>query len=119
MTLDQKFIETMKTKLLEEKARIEDELGRFANKDEHIKNNYNTQFPDMTDKLEESAIEVAQYGDELALEGNLEQTVAAINHALDKVEKGTYGICDVCNKEINSKRLEANPWAATCVEHMK
>jgi len=42
-----------------------------------------------------------------------------MDHALDKIKAGTYGICDVCKKEIDPKRLEANPSAATCVEHAK
>ena len=119
MTLDRQFIEKMKNKLMEEKGRIEGELKRFANKDEHDKETYDPRFPDMTDKLEESAAEVAQFVDELALEGNFEKTMKAIDHALDKIKAGTYGICDVCKKEIDPKRLEANPSAATCVEHAK
>lgn len=119
MTLDQQFIEKMKNKLMEEKGRIEGELKRFANKDKHDKEAYNPRFPDMTDKLEESAAEVAQFVDELALEGSFEQTLKAIDHASDKINAGTYGICDVCKKEIDPKRLEANPSAATCVEHAK
>ena len=109
----------MKSKLLEERSRIEGELKRFANKDKHDKEAYNPRFPDTTDKLEESAGRVAQFVDELALEDSFEQTLKAIDHALEKMEDNSYGICDVCKKEINPKRLEANPSAATCVEHAK
>ena len=119
MTLDQQFVEKMKNRLLEERSRIEEELKRFANKDKHDKDVYNPKFPDMTDKLEESAGEVSQFVDELALEGSFEQTLKAIDHALEKTEDNSYGICDICKKEINPKRLEANPSAATCVEHAK
>jgi len=41
----------------------------------------------------------------------------AIDRALDKIKAEKYGICDVCQKEIDPKRLEVNPSAATCVEH--
>ena len=41
-----------------------------------------------------------------------------IDAALEKMEKGTYGICEVCNKPIEEDRLEANPAAKTCKEHM-
>ncbi|MBI4079990.1 TraR/DksA C4-type zinc finger protein [Candidatus Kaiserbacteria bacterium] len=40
-----------------------------------------------------------------------------IDKALEKMDKGTYGVCDVCKKPIDFDRLEANPAAATCVEH--
>src|SRR3989344_7778937 len=119
MPLDQQFIEKVKNKLQEERSRIEGELKNFASRDEHDKDAYNPKFPDTTDKLEESAGEVAQFVDELALEGSLEQTLKAIDHASDKIKAGNYGICDVCKKKIDPKRLEANPSAATCVEHAK
>jgi DnaK suppressor protein len=34
-----------------------------------------------------------------------------IDRALEKIEEGTYGICDLTNKEIPIARLEAIPWA--------
>ncbi len=44
------------------------------------------------------------------------KTFKAIEVALKKIEKGTYGICEYCGKEINPKRIEAIPWAKYCVE---
>lgn len=41
-----------------------------------------------------------------------------IKDALGKIETGTYGTCEVCGKEIEEDRLEANPAARTCKEHM-
>ncbi|MBK5208278.1 MAG: TraR/DksA C4-type zinc finger protein [Flavobacteriaceae bacterium] len=36
--------------------------------------------------------------------------------ALSKIEGGTYGICDVCQKEIPKERLDVVPGALSCVE---
>ncbi len=38
--------------------------------------------------------------------------------ALDKIEKGTYGICEVSGEKISEERLKANPSARTCKEHL-
>ncbi|MDA2115171.1 yteA family sporulation protein [Bacillus cereus] len=38
-------------------------------------------------------------------------------HALQKIEAGTYGICEVSGEEIPFERLEAMPTATTCVQH--
>jgi len=38
-----------------------------------------------------------------------------VDKALEKIEKGTYGACDNCGKEIDPARLEALPEATTCV----
>ncbi|MDN3506988.1 MAG: TraR/DksA family transcriptional regulator [Simkaniaceae bacterium] len=37
--------------------------------------------------------------------------VRQIDRALEKIEEGTYGICDVSKEEISIKRLEAIPYA--------
>jgi RNA polymerase-binding transcription factor DksA len=37
-----------------------------------------------------------------------------INHALDKISNGTFGICEICGNLIEEDRLEANPAARTC-----
>lgn len=38
--------------------------------------------------------------------------------ALSKIEKGTYGICEIGGEEIEEERLDADPSARTCIEHM-
>lgn len=39
-----------------------------------------------------------------------------IERALEKIDEGTYGICDITGKEIPKKRLDAIPYAAMTVE---
>jgi len=41
--------------------------------------------------------------------------LADVERALDKLDEGTYGTCDVCGEPIGDERLEAIPWAARCV----
>ena len=38
--------------------------------------------------------------------------------ALGRIKAGTYGVCEKCGKRIEEDRLEANPAAKTCKEHM-
>jgi len=38
-----------------------------------------------------------------------------IEHALQKIENGDYGICDRCNEDIPIKRLKARPTARYCI----
>ncbi len=39
-----------------------------------------------------------------------------LKKALAKIKNGSYGICEVCGKEIPRKRLEAVPGALCCVK---
>ncbi|MGA1979681.1 MAG: TraR/DksA C4-type zinc finger protein [Sedimentisphaerales bacterium] len=40
-----------------------------------------------------------------------------IDDALQRIEQGTYGICEGTGKQIQKARLEAQPWARYCVEY--
>ena len=42
--------------------------------------------------------------------------LAKIERCLEKIEEGTYGICERCGKEIDEKRLLARPVATLCIE---
>ncbi|MBI3954235.1 MAG: TraR/DksA C4-type zinc finger protein [Chloroflexi bacterium] len=52
----------------------------------------------------------------LGLEERLSALLAEVRHTLEKFERGTYGICDSCGKEIPFPRLEARPQANLCLE---
>ncbi|MHC4259148.1 MAG: TraR/DksA family transcriptional regulator [Planctomycetota bacterium] len=42
-----------------------------------------------------------------------------IDDALERIKKGTYGICEGMGNPIRKARLEAQPWARYCVEHAR
>ncbi len=48
----------------------------------------------------------------------IETELHEVRHALEKIENGTYGICEVSGEPIEEDRLKANPSARTCKEHM-
>jgi RNA polymerase-binding transcription factor len=35
--------------------------------------------------------------------------------AIEKIEEGTYGLCDRCGALIPEERLDARPWSVLCV----
>lgn len=44
-------------------------------------------------------------------------SLAEIDRALEKVDAGTFGICDVCGTAIAVERLEARPYTSRCIQH--
>jgi len=46
----------------------------------------------------------------------LEAMLRDVDRALQKLEEGTYGICDRCGKLIPEERLEARPWSVLCID---
>jgi RNA polymerase-binding protein DksA len=52
----------------------------------------------------------------LSLVENEEHTLTEISEALDRIQKGSFGRCEECHKEIGKPRLQALPFARHCVE---
>ena len=66
-------------------------------------------------KREEEATESLELEKRLALEERVREQSAEVEHALHKLEVGTYGLCDSCGQPIDPARLEALPHASLCV----
>lgn len=52
----------------------------------------------------------------LSVEDEIEDMLSTVDRALQKIEEGTYGICDISGDTIPTSRLEIIPWAALTVE---
>jgi DnaK suppressor protein len=66
-------------------------------------------------KREEGADEASELEKRLALEERLGESLNEVEHALQKYEAGTYGLCDSCGQPIETGRLEAIPQASLCL----
>lgn len=118
MTAD--FLEKMKKLLEEEKARLERELVTFAHRNPNTAEaDFESDFPNIGDKEDENASEVAQFSNNLSLEDELEKALRDVESALDLIEKGTYGICKYCGQRIDERRLVARPTSSSCIQCKK
>jgi RNA polymerase-binding transcription factor DksA len=53
---------------------------------------------------------------DLALSAQALAAVEEIDRALEKLDLGTYGVCEKCSESIPKERLKALPYAALCVK---
>jgi RNA polymerase-binding transcription factor DksA len=51
---------------------------------------------------------------DLAILESIEAELADVEHALRRLDEGTYGICEACGRPIDEERLEAIPAARLC-----
>lgn len=70
-----------------------------------------TIFPDMGDQ---ASAEIDR-SFMLRLRGREQRLLKKIESAIDKIENGSFGICEVCGEEIEAKRLVARPVATMCI----
>ncbi|HJW85402.1 MAG TPA: TraR/DksA C4-type zinc finger protein [Candidatus Brocadiaceae bacterium] len=47
---------------------------------------------------------------------NGEEGLRNIDTALEKMDDGSYGVCEICSKKINKERLKAVPYAKLCID---
>lgn len=55
--------------------------------------------------------------DVLAMLDRVQSELDDVEHALQRLDDGTYGTCDTCGCEIASERLEIMPSACFCGQH--
>ncbi|MFA6446067.1 MAG: TraR/DksA C4-type zinc finger protein [Candidatus Paceibacterota bacterium] len=106
--------------LLKEQTLLEKELETVARKNPKNPNDWQPMSTDMEKgniDENETADVLEDFEENISITGKLEVQLNDVKDALDRIAKGTYGVCDVCQKEIDTKRLEAIPSAHTCTIH--
>jgi RNA polymerase-binding transcription factor DksA len=110
-------LERLQTKLDDEEARLLEIIDEYDN----VFSEANMG----STSAEHSADPLSADGGSLALELEMDLSVlenakallGKVRAAKKRVDKGTYGTCLVDGKAIPVERLEALPYATTCVEH--
>jgi DnaK suppressor protein len=94
--------------LLEEKRKT---IINGTGKQTHWENMENTRRGDFVDQASDD--------NEIHINIRLRQTDAkllrAIEHAIARIDNGSYGICTMCEEEISVARLQAVPWTSVCI----
>src|SRR3989338_6020616 len=113
--------------LEEEKIRLESELSSVAERNPSKEGEGQDDWipPPPADIGHEAdpidqADEIEEYDDRIGIEKPLEEQLHKVTAALAAIAKGTYGTCTVggTTHPIEMERLEANPSADPCIEHM-
>jgi len=112
--------EQFRKKLLAEQAQLEEELGGIGQKSPESAGGWEATSGGMeVDNADEN--EVADKLEELeenaGVVSKLDRQLMEVKAALDRIEKGTYGICEICGKPIETERLQANPSARISIKH--
>ncbi|MFQ5994049.1 MAG: RNA polymerase-binding protein DksA [Acidiferrobacterales bacterium] len=106
--MNKKQLAHFRTMLLAWRKELLDELSRTV----HQMRDEPTLHPDPNDRASrETDISL-----ELRSRDRESKLVKKIDEALERIESGDYGYCDVCGVEIGVERLEARPTAELCID---
>src|SRR5580658_6113124 len=92
--------------LREEQAGLQAQLKELGYADQGSGLNYDSNFAD-------SSQVTAERGEAERLASELREALDEVDAALERLESGSYGNCEVCGKPIGAARLEAMPRPAS------
>ncbi|MGH9214026.1 MAG: TraR/DksA family transcriptional regulator [Acidimicrobiales bacterium] len=69
------------------------------------------------DNFADSGQVAAEQGEARLVANSLRSQLKEIERALDKIDRGTYGVCEQCGEPIAEPRLEAMPTTRFCIHH--
>lgn len=112
--------DAFKTKLAEEKTRLERELEKVARRNPANPSDWEP-LPPTEVNVESDPVDIADFSTgfdtNASIVADLETRYNEVVAALSRIEEGTYGVCTVGGEKIEVERLEADPAAKTCVAH--
>ncbi len=114
--LSPRTIERLRASLLEERARHLQQAADLAAEAEQLaveREGGDTQFDEESGEGDTINIERER---DLLLSASAQQTVDEVDRALERIANGTYGLCLPAGRRISLERLEALPYAETCVD---
>lgn len=103
----QEFVTKLREQLLKEYFRLEKQLQITT---DNLKNTHGT------DNVEETGSEDYLHALDFSMIGSDSEKMRLIHNALEKLERGTYGICDDCGQRISEARLKVRPFARYCID---
>ena len=106
--MDQEKLEYFRQVLHEEMRALLGEAGKTVS--EMTAENVN--FPDPTDR----ATQESDRNFELRIRDRERKLILKIREALERMDKGEFGICELCGEDISEGRLKARPVTTLCID---
>lgn len=109
-------LQTFRSLLEARRAEVSDEIAQL---EEQAMNINQTEGYGVKNHPAEDATEIYDRERSLAVGAVMQRELEQIDHALERIAAGTYGVCEVCGRPIPVERLEARPIATLCIEHQR
>ncbi|MBC8590443.1 TraR/DksA C4-type zinc finger protein [Wansuia hejianensis] len=114
--MDKDKLKYFKDKLIKEKKDIIKSLKTRDNEEYGSIDMYYTELSAYDNHPGDIGTEVFQMEQDKGFRNKLGDTLEKIESSLENIEKGSYGICSLCNNPINEERLELIPYLTTCID---
>ncbi len=115
-SMPKKEADDLRERLLTERAELESQLATLE------ENTFAASQSEMTgevafdDETADAGTATFERERDLSIENNIRDLLAKIDRALQRMDAGTYGICDRCGKPIEKARVKALPYVDLCIK---
>lgn len=115
--MDKEIMNHFRRRLISEKMKVLKNLSNMENMEEYASmENYDNELSYFDNHPADSGTEVFIREQDEGFKNQLKETLFEIEESFEDMRNGLYGICKICNKEIDRKRLEVRPFSKTCIE---
>lgn len=114
--MNKKQQDSLRKRLEERRAEIESDMSYMAAEMRSIGVDQDEENGSLGNHIADDGSNVAEAERIVTVSEDLQQILAQVNAALERMSDGTYGTCQRCEKSIGEERLEAFPYVAYCIE---
>ena len=103
-----------RARLGEEQARLENVKAQLADDVGETEQESVSELSSVDQHQADMGTETFEREKDLSILESVEAELADVEHALRRLDDGTYGTCEACGQPIDDERLEAMPAARLC-----
>jgi len=113
--VDRKDLESMRTKLFEERLRIQADLAALEETTASTPKDSSGDLSSYSSHMADMGSDSMEREKAFLFANVKRRRIEEIDGALSRMDAGTFGLCESCGKPIPVKRLERMPGATLCV----
>ena len=113
--MNKRKMTTLRNRLEGRKAEIESDVCYMADEMRSIGVEQDDENGALGNHIAEDGASVAEAERIVTVTEDLQDILAQVDAALERMNEGTYGVCQRCGQKIGEERLEAFPYVAYCI----
>ena len=113
--MNKRKMTTLRNRLEGRKAEIESDVSYMADEMRSIGVEQEDENGALGNHIAEDGASVAEAERIVTVTEDLQDILAQVDAALERMNEGTYGVCQRCGQKIGEERLEAFPYVAYCI----
>ena len=114
--LTKKELGDLRVRLEEERTQLDTQLTTIVEDSFAIAQSELAGDVGLDDESTDAGTATSEREKDLSIENNVRDLLQKIDRALKRMDDGTYGVCDICGKNIEKARVKALPYVDLCIK---